>query len=146
MSKLDRYVMTFLRFFVLFVVGGLIYASIEIIYRGYTHWTMVILGGLCFTSIGEINEFLSWDTPLLLQMLISSVIVTALEFICGCVLNLWLHLNIWDYSNLPFNVLGQICLPFTVVWYFLSLLAIVYDDYFRYVYFKEEKPRYKLLC
>ena len=143
MSKMRRNLLTFLRFFILFVVGGLVYASIEIIYRGYTHWTMMILGGLCFTSIGEINEFLSWDTPLLLQMAISSGIVTALEFISGCVLNLWLHLGIWDYSNLPFNILGQVSLPFTIIWFFLSLVAIVYDDYFRYIYFSEEQPRYK---
>lgn len=51
--------------------------------------------------------------------------------------------GIWDYSNMPFNIIGQICLPFTVAWYILSLLAIVLDDHLRYWIFGEEKPRYK---
>ena len=136
--------LTFMRHLILFAVGGLTYVSIEFIYRGYTHWSMLILGGLCFTAVGEINEFLPWDTPLWIQMLISSIIITALEFICGCVVNIWLGLNVWDYSNLPFNIMGQVCLPFSIMWFFLSAVGIIFDDYFRWSYYGEEKPRYKL--
>lgn len=69
--------------------------------------------------------------------------VTAIEFLSGYILNIVLGLGIWDYSNMPFNIIGQICLPFTVAWYILSLLAIVLDDHLRYWIFGEEKPRYK---
>lgn len=130
--------------FILFIIGGLLYILIELSYRGYSHWTMFILGGLCFVLIGGINNYISWDMPIYEQMMIGSVIITMLEFICGCIVNLWLGWDVWDYSNMPYNVLGQICLPFSILWFFISLVAIVADDYIRYWLFDEEKPRYNL--
>ena len=126
------------------VIGSIIYMSLEILWRGYTHWTMGVLGGICFICLGLINELLSWKTPLVLQMFIGSTMITILEFITGCIVNLWLGWNVWDYSDLPLNLLGQICLPFSIIWYFISAIGIVIDDYIRYIYFDEEYPRYKL--
>ena len=133
-----------IKYVVLFVTGGLVYMSLELLWRGCTHWTMGVLGGICFICLGLINEILSWETPLTLQMLIGSTIITILEFITGCIVNIWLGWNVWDYSNLPLNLLGQICLPFSILWYFISAIGIVIDDYIRYIYFDEEYPRYKL--
>ena len=133
-----------LKYLFLFLVGGAIYCVIELLYRGYTHPSMYILGGLCFIVCGLFNEIFEWSTPLLIQMLLSSIAITILEFITGVIVNLILHLNVWDYSNLPFNLLGQICLPFCIIWFFLSLIGIVLDDYLRYYFFNEEKPKYKL--
>ena len=132
-----------LKYIYLFIVGGLIYTTLEVIFRGYTHWTMGVVGGICFILLGLINEILPWETPLTIQMLIGSIIITSVEFISGCVLNIWLKMNVWDYSNLPFNILGQICLPFSILWYFVSAIGIIVDDYIRYIYFGEEKPTYK---
>ena len=132
------------KYLFLFIVGGIIYGMIEMLSRGYTHWTMGVLGGICFICLGLINEILSLETPLVLQMLIGSTIITILEFITGCIVNLWLGWNVWDYSNLPLNLLGQICLPFSILWYFISAIGIIIDDYIRYIYFDEERPRYKL--
>ena len=67
---------------------------------------MAVTGGICFLAIGGINEVLDYEMPFLLQMLYGAIAVTATEFIFGCVLNLWLKLDIWDYSNLPGNILG----------------------------------------
>ena len=133
-----------LKTFILFLVGGITYITIELLYRGYSHWTMFLLGGLCFILIGGINNYISWDMLLWKQMLLGSVIITLLEFICGCMVNLLLHWNVWDYSNLPLNILGQICLPFSILWFFISFVAIVLDDYIRYWFFGEEKPHYNL--
>ena len=133
-----------IKYLFLGIIGSIIYMSLEILWRGYTHWTMGVLGGICFICLGLINELLSWETPLVLQMLIGSTIITILEFITGCIVNLWLGWNVWDYSNLPLNLLGQICLPFSILWYFISAIGIVIDDYIRYIYFDEERPRYKL--
>ena len=130
--------------FILFIIGGLLYILIELSYRGHSHWTMFILGGLCFVLIGGINNYISWDMPIYEQMMIGSVIITMLEFICGCIVNLWLGWDVWDYSNMPYNVLGQICLPFSILWFFIYLVAIVADDYIRCWLFDEEKPRYNL--
>ena len=72
------------------IIGGIIYYLLECLWRGYSHWTMFILGGICFIALGLINEILSWDTPLVIQMLIGGTIITILEFITGCIVNLWL--------------------------------------------------------
>ena len=131
---------------VLFSIGGSIYILIEFLWRMImnkppTHWAMFIVGGLAFLIIGEINEHL--DIPLLVQSFIGMVIIVLLEFISGCILNIWLGLHIWDYSNVPFNILGQICLPFAAVWFVLAMVAVVVDDYCRCIFFKEEMPRYQ---
>ena len=127
----------------LFFVGATIYVIIEKLYRGYSHWTMFLLGGICFIALGLINEVIPWDMPLLLQMLVGGVIITILEFITGCVVNLWLGWNVWDYSELPFNLWGQISLFSSIVWVGLSLVGIVLDDYIRWKFFGEEKPHYR---
>ena len=130
-------------YLVLWIIGGTCYFMIEIMWRGYSHWTMFMLGGVCFIAIGLINQFyLTWNMNLLYQMFISAVIITVLEFIAGCILNIWLGWGIWDYSHLPFNILGQVCLLYMVMWYFLSLIAIVVDDVIRCVLFGEERPHY----
>lgn len=129
----------------LFVIGGLAYGLLEMIWRGYTHWTMLLLGGALFLLIGGLNEVaLTWETPLLLQGVYGAVIATAAELLAGVILNIYLGLGIWDYSNIPFNLLGQICLPFSLLWVALSVIAIVLDDYLRYWLFGEEKPHYRL--
>lgn len=129
---------------ILFGIGGLLYYLIEILWRGYSHWTMFLLGGFCFVLIGLINEIFTFQIPLAKQMLISTVIITVAEFVCGCIVNLWLKWNVWDYSELPMNILGQICAPYSILWFFLSFIAIILDDYLRYWLFGEEKPEYKL--
>ena len=126
----------------LFLIGGAIYVLIELVYRGYSHWTMFLLGGLCFVLIGGVNEYIPWEMPLWLQAGIGAVIITALEFICGCIVNLALGWNVWDYSNTPLNILGQVCLPFAIIWFVIAHAGIVLDDYLRYWLFKEEKPHY----
>lgn len=130
---------------VLFSVGGAIYIMIEMLWRGYSHWSMLIVGGLCFVMIGLINEYYSYDIPLIWQMMIGACIVTAVEFVSGCIINLWLGLNVWDYSDMPFNIWGQVCLPYMVLWSLLSGVAIILDDYLRYWWFGEEYPHYKMV-
>ena len=130
---------------VLALCGGCVYFLIEMAWRGHSHWTMAVLGGVCFVLIGDINEFIPWNMPLILQGAIGSGIVTVLELVSGIILNLWLGLGIWDYSNMPFNLLGQICLPFTLLWVALSIVAVVLDDWLRYWLFGEDRPTYTLV-
>ena len=133
-----------LRPLILFNIGGLLYILIELLWREYSHWTMFFVGGICFVLIGLINELFTFNIPLITQMTISSVLITLIEFISGSIINIRFNLNVWDYSNMPFNILGQICIPFMILWFFLSVLGIILDDYLRYWFFAEEKPRYKI--
>ena len=108
---------------VLAVIGGFIYMGIEILWRGHTHWSMGVLGGVCFALIGLLDEWQD-NPPLWFQMLQGAAIVTALELITGLIVNVWLEWDVWDYSDVPFNLWGQVCLPFTAAWFFLSALAV----------------------
>ncbi len=136
---------TILKYLTLFLIGGIAYYFIEVAYRGYSHFSMIIVGGLCFILIGSINEFSNKEIPLLLQMLISVLLVDLVELISGIIINKILLLNVWDYSQLKFNFLGQISLNSSIAWFFLSIFAIYIDDLLRYVIYKEEKPKYKFL-
>lgn len=133
-----------LKYIFLLYVGGIIYTIVELIARGYSHWTMFILGGICFIALGMINESLRRDTSILLQMLMGCAVITALEFLTGCLVNIFLGWNVWDYSNKFCNFLGQICLENCVYWYLLSAVGIILDDFIRWKWFDEEKPRYRL--
>lgn len=132
-----------LKYLILLLIGGFVYYAFELVLRGWSHWTMFLLGGLCFVLIGEYNEHVEWDTPLIKQGIVGACIVTALEFVAGMIVNVYLGWGIWDYSNVPLNFMGQICLPFSIVWIAVSILAVVVDDWVRYFLFKEEKPHYK---
>ena len=129
---------------ILSIIGGCLYIGIELLWRGHTHWTMFLLGAVCFAYAGVQNEFTAWDKPFILQSVQAALFITAAEFITGCIVNLWLKWNVWDYSSLPFNILGQICLPFSLLWVPLGTAAIILDDYLRYWLFREEKPRYRM--
>ena len=132
------------KFLILLSSGGLIYVLIEFLYRGRSHWSMFLVGGICFVLIGGLNNWFPWNWSILRQMGISAAIVTAVEFVSGILLNMVLNLDVWDYSNMPFNLLGQICLPFTAIWFFLSAVAVLLDDYIRHLLWREKIPHYKL--
>ncbi len=102
-----------------FLIGGLCYALIEVSTRGYTHWSMVLTGGVCLLLMYEVHihsKFNWW-----IKYLIGATIITTLEFTVGVLVNLVMHWNVWDYSHLPLNVLGQICVPYFFIWYLVSI-------------------------
>jgi len=135
----------FLKIFTIWSIGALTYGTIEIISRGYTHISMGILGGICLISIDTLNRRFGSKLSIPFKMLISSAIITILEFGTGLIVNVWLNLNVWDYSEAPLNVCGQICLPFCFVWFFLSFLGIVLEIFIRKKIFCEDLPHYILL-
>lgn len=129
---------------ILTVTGGVLYSLIETAYRGHTHWTMILLGGICFLGAGLLNELFSKETPLLFQMIAGGIFITVCEFVTGCIVNIELGWNVWDYSDKPFNYLGQICLEYSLYWVILSAAAIILDDFLRYKLFGGRKPQYRL--
>lgn len=144
MKSVDYFEKTVIELATLAAIGGFSYLGIELLYRGYTHGTMFFVGGLCFVLVGLINEFFPWDMALTSQMLLASCLITVIEYISGLILNCVLHLNVWDYSHMPYNIHGQVCLLFSIGWFFLSAIAIIVDDILRWKLFNEDKPRYKI--
>lgn len=133
-----------LKLLFLFTSGGLLYIMLELAWRGWTHWTMFFLGGLCFVCLGLINEVIPWEMPLWQQMVIGACIITALEFLTGCVVNLWLGWCVWDYSQLLGNVLGQVCPQYFILWLPVALAGIILDDWLRFRLFDEDLPHYRI--
>lgn len=115
---------------IIFVIFGFLYICLELLYRGRTHISMFFVGGLCGVLIGLINDNTP-DMPLFYQCILGTTIVTLIEFISGCYLNIYLGLGVWDYSHVPFNFLGQVCLPFSIIWMLLSIPVIYLDDYLK---------------
>lgn len=107
----------------IFSIGGLIYCVIEILWRGYTHWSMLLTGGCCCLVLMRVFEKVS-NLRIYSKCIIGSGIITLIEFISGCIFNMWLKLDVWDYSNMPLNILGQICPLYSAFWALLSIPLI----------------------
>ena len=127
---------------VIFYFGGMLYLGLELLWRGWSHGSMFILGGLCFLLIGLLDQIFP-RMPVLAQMLAGTGIILAVELYGGMILNRWLGWAVWDYSRMPFNYLGQICLPFALLWFPVSGAAILAEDWLRKRLFGEPAPRYR---
>ena len=123
--------------------GGSTYVTLEVFWRARSHWTMFVLAAVVFIMIGLLNEI--WEKwNLLIQTLVGTGIATVLEFITGLVVNVILRWDVWDYSNLPGNIMGQICPQFMILWALIVVVAIILDDVIRWKFFDEEKPHYTI--
>lgn len=108
----------------LFIIGGIGYGFIEIAFRGYTHWSMVITGGSAFLCLYIIHKSFE-DVPIYKTALLGAFIITTLELTVGLVVNKTFNLGVWDYANTPFNFLGIISLPFSFCWYVISYISLI---------------------
>ena len=114
-------------------------------FRNRSDRSMIALSGVLGVILGLLNNIIPWSMTLVQQALIGGfLIVTPMEYIVGKYL-VNQDLSIWNYRNMPLNIDGQICLPFTFIWCVISLGVIVLDDYLRYFIFGEEKPHYKFM-
>lgn len=111
------------------------YITIECCFRGYSFPAMGLCGGLVFVLLDKINNEISWDTDILIQGIMGSALITFLELIIGEMTLHGLIQPMWNYANLPLNYKGIICLPFSIIWICLSIVAIVVADYINYYIF-----------
>jgi len=130
----------------LFLVGYCTYIAVEVTYRNISYPIMGVCGGLVIILLDKINDNISWDIDIIIQGLCGSALVTFFELVIG---EIALHTELlpvmWNYSNVPLNFDGVICFPFSVIWFFLSLLAIFLADAINYYILDEpQTPYYKL--
>jgi uncharacterized membrane protein len=102
-------------------MGYFCYSLVEIVLRGYTHWTMCLTGGFVMTILYAINS--RRTMTLMKSCALGSLLITMIELAVGIFDNIIMHWNVWDYSNMPFNFLGQICIPFSAFWFVLCIPA-----------------------
>ena len=92
------------------LLGGAGYTVVELLWRGRSHPSMFVVGGLCFTVIGRIHTRLA-HRPALLRCVLCSAAISAVELVSGCILNRWLGLGVWDYSGMR-------------LWYFVKIKTV----------------------
>ena len=122
-----------------FLSGGFAYGLIEVAARGFTHISMGVLGGAAMLVIHAMNSRERSLAKVMLRSLLSAVFITVCEFFTGELLNVRMGLGIWDYSELPLNLDGQICLLFSGLWYALSAAALLLDDMIRHFLLHEKR-------
>ena len=106
---------------VLFYLGGSVYMILEFLWRGYSHGSMFVLGGLCFLLVGALNRWLK--IPLALQLILFAIMITGLELITGLMVNR--DYAVWDYRGMPYHYLGQVCLNYSLLWIPIGMAAIM---------------------
>lgn len=104
------------KIFITFLLGGVGYGFIEVLWRGRTHPSMIVTGGACLIVIRLITNALK-NRTVIFRCLTGTLAVTAVEFSVGCVVNLWLRLSVWDYSEMNYNFLGQVCPLYSALWF-----------------------------
>jgi uncharacterized membrane protein len=117
---------------------GTVYFLIEVVWKTFhgnpqsISWTMLVLALLIGICMERLGASLPWHIPIWVQGLVCGLAITALEFFTGCLVNLYLGWNVWDYSHIPGNILGQIAPPFAILWCLISTPVIVLLDWIRY--------------
>lgn len=129
----------------IFFIGcfsGTIYTSLEVFFRGYTHWTMYWLAFVVGIFIFLVNNTLfEFDTDFLIQVFSCAGFATLMELIFGLIFNQ--DHSIWDYTGMFLNYKGQICLLFTIIWIIICGLSLILLDWIDWRIFKTtEKPYY----
>lgn len=105
-------------------------------------WTMLLVAILLTIPVERAGAELPWACPLCLQAAVCAALVTAVELAAGMLLNVWLELNVWDYSAMAFNLWGQICPQFSALWWALCLVFIPVFDWLRWAVEGGDTPRY----
>lgn len=101
----------------LFLIGGTLYYLLECVWRGNSHISMFFVGGICFVLLCQISKL---NIPLALKAFTGCLSITLIELLSGIILNKMLHMNVWDYSSEPLNLMGQICPFYSFLWFLLS--------------------------
>ena len=113
--------MKFCKQMLLFSAGGLTYVGMELLWRGRSHISMFFAGGTCFLLLGKLNK-LRPQLPLLVRGSLGALTITQVELLTGLLVNR--QYTVWDYRDAPLNFLGQVCLPYSLLWIPLSLLGM----------------------
>ncbi len=126
------------------VTGGVLYTVVEILWRGYSHWTMAITGGMCLVFI-YMSEARHHFAPLWKRCLADCLIITLAELVVGFVVNMLLDLGVWDYSRQFMNLFGQVCLLYSCFWYLMGIPAAYLCAYLRKLFRKGHRDIFQAI-
>lgn len=136
MKKIWEYIL-------LLCFAGYTYVCLELLFRGRSDVSMLIVASICSIPIIFLNNIFSFEMDFLLQVIICTFSTTGIEYLAGQFFVNKDH-QIWDYSNIPFNLNGQICLRFMIIWFVIAAIMIPLFDYLQYLIFDGLRPYYRL--
>ncbi len=84
---------------------------------------MAIAGGLSFAVLYGLYS--RYEPGWIFAIALGIIFITAVELIVGYIVNIRLKLNVWDYSKLPLNLFGQVCIPYSAIWGILSYAILL---------------------
>ena len=125
----------------IFLTGSFAYPVLELLWRGETHSSMALAGGICLCLINHICCDVLEDSSVVSRCMAGAGIITGVELLLGLLLNRLLGFAIWDYSNVPLNLLGQVCVPYSFLWMGLSLPAMAFCQLFQESSLEKEAER-----
>lgn len=106
------------------MTGSCAYPTLEMAWRGHTHYSMALAGGVCLCLIDHICCGILEGRSLFTRCLAGSGLITGVELAAGILVNQVMGLRVWDYSHMPMNIMGQVCLPYSALWFGLTLPAM----------------------
>ncbi|MBQ3501239.1 MAG: hypothetical protein IJA70_07435 [Oscillospiraceae bacterium] len=109
-----------------FIFGAAGYYLLEVLWRGYSHWSMAAAGGISLMALLKVFKRLK-NAPHYFKAIIGGGIITGIELLFGIVFNLLLGMSVWDYSAVPGNILGQICPVYSIIWCGISFIISVFE-------------------
>lgn len=136
---------SFMKYLLLLTFSGYIYVCMELLFRGRSDVTMMFCASICVVPMIYLNNIFSYDVDFLLQLILCSVFATFIEYIFGMIFNTDYH--IWDYRNMPYNINGMVCLPFSLLWMLIASWVIPlmdWIDHYIFGYKPDTKPYYKI--
>jgi hypothetical protein len=139
---------------------GLLYMSLEVFFRwihgdmlgwngiswasmaGWTSIWMLPIGGACGVCVGYLNEW-RWSRWMRVTgaALIGVAIILTIELLVGLVLNTWLNLHVWDYSDKWGNWLGLICVENSIAYFLMCPFIFWLDDVIKHYLYAVKQPQ-----
>lgn len=136
---------SFIKYILLFTFSGYTYVCLEFLFRGRSDISMMFCASICVIPMVLLNNQFSYEVDFILQLVLCTIFATFVEYIFGMLFNTDYH--IWDYRNMPLNVDGMICVPFSLLWMFIASIVIPlmdWIDHYIFNYKPEQKPYYKI--
>ena len=85
-------------YLMVFLLGGAGYCLIEVLWRGFTHWSMALAGGGALAFIYHIGARYP-ESALWQRCAAGGLMITLVELIAGFVVNILLGWGVWDYRD-----------------------------------------------
>lgn len=105
-------------------VGFAAFKTHHFVNRGFLNGPICPIYGVGVTAV--ITVLTPYKSDIIVLYILSVVLVTILEGLTGWAMDKIFHNKWWDYSDMPLNIGGYVCLLFSIVWGFACLFIIYF--------------------